>query len=73
MHFMPSLYTEVRFLAKLVNARYLSPINLTVSGDGKRLYVVAQESNALLIVDAERNKVINKIGVGEPASFSYTQ
>ena len=50
--------------AKLVNARYLSPINLTVSGDGKRLYVVAQESDALLIVDAEKNKVINKIGVG---------
>ena len=52
------------FISKLVNARYISPINLTVSGDGKRLYVVAQESNALLIVDAERNKVINKIGVG---------
>ena len=50
--------------AKLINARYLSPINLTVSEDGKRLYVVAQESNALLIVDAENNKVINKIGVG---------
>jgi YVTN family beta-propeller protein len=51
-------------VSKLVNARYLSPINLTVSGDGKRLYVVAQESNALLIVDAGSNKVINKIGVG---------
>lgn len=50
--------------AKLVNSRYLSPINLSVSEDGKRLYVVAQESNALLIVDAERNKVIDKIGVG---------
>ena len=50
--------------AKLVNTRYLSPINLAVSGDGKRLYVVAQESNALLIVDAGNNKVINKIGVG---------
>ena len=51
-------------VAKLVNARYLSPINLTVSEDGKRLYVVAQESNALLIVDVARNKVISKIGVG---------
>ncbi len=50
--------------AKFVNARYLSPINLTVSGDGKRLYVVAQESNALLIVDAEKNNVINRISVG---------
>ena len=51
-------------VAKLVNARYLSPINLTVSEDGKRLYVVAQESNALLIVDAESKKVINRIGAG---------
>ncbi len=51
-------------VSKLVNARYLSPINITVSGDGKRLYVVAQESNAMLIVDAGSNKVINTIGVG---------
>jgi YVTN family beta-propeller protein len=51
-------------IAKLVNARYLSPINVTVSADGKRLFVVAQESNALLIVDTGRNKVINKIAVG---------
>ena len=52
-------------VSKLVNARYLSPINLTISADGKRLYVIAQESNALLIVDAGINKVINKIGVGD--------
>jgi YVTN family beta-propeller protein len=51
-------------VSKLVNARYLSPINLTISADGKRIYVVAQESNALVIVDAERKKVLNKIGVG---------
>ena len=50
--------------SKLVNIKYLSPINLTVSGDGKRLYVIAQESNTLLVVDAESNKVTNKIDVG---------
>lgn len=60
------LYTQKTGLAaKLINARYLSPINLTVSGDGKKLYVVAQENNSLLIVDTEKNKVIKKIGVGE--------
>jgi YVTN family beta-propeller protein len=60
------LYTQKTGLAaKLINARYLSPINLTVSGDGKRLYVVAQESNSLLIVDTENNKVIKKISVGD--------
>ncbi len=52
------------FISKLVNARYLSPINVTVSADGKRLFAVAQESNELLIVDAAGNKVITKIGVG---------
>jgi YVTN family beta-propeller protein len=51
-------------VSKLVNTRYLSPIDLSVSGDGKRLYVVAQESNSLLVVDAETNKVINIIEVG---------
>ena len=51
-------------VSKLVNTRYLSPIDLSVSGDGKKLYVVAQESNSLLVIDAETNKVINKIEVG---------
>ena len=50
---------------KLINADYLSPFNLAVSGDGNRLYVVAQEANALLVVDPVSQKVINKIMVGE--------
>ena len=51
-------------VAKLVNSRYFSPINLAVSGDGKKLYIIAQESNSLLVADAETNKVIKKIDVG---------
>jgi YVTN family beta-propeller protein len=51
-------------VSKLINANYLSPFNLAVSGDGKRLYVVAQEANALLVVDPEKQKVLNKIQVG---------
>jgi len=51
-------------IAKMVNKEYNSPINLAVSKDGSRLYVVAQESNELITVDAEQNKVINKIEVG---------
>lgn len=59
------LYSQTTGIAaKLINADYLSPINLAVSADGKRLYVVAQEANALLIVDADNNKVVNRIGVG---------
>ncbi|HAQ17859.1 MAG TPA: hypothetical protein DCR40_01345 [Prolixibacteraceae bacterium] len=52
-------------IAKMVNEDYLSPINLAVSKDGSRLYVVAQEGNALITVDADQEKVINKIEVGE--------
>ncbi len=52
------------FISKLVNRKYLSPFNLAVSKDGNRLYVVAQESDALLVVDAANHKVLNKIGVG---------
>ena len=59
------IYTQKSgFISKLVNRKYLSPINLAVSKDGKRLYVVAQEANALLVVNAESHKVMNKIGVG---------
>jgi hypothetical protein len=37
----------------LVNAEYYSPFNLAVSKNGKMLFVVAEEGNALLIVNAE--------------------
>jgi YVTN family beta-propeller protein len=58
------LYTQKSgLLAKIVNRKYLSPFNLAVSNDGK-LYVVAQESDALLVVDAGTKKVLDKIKVG---------
>jgi YVTN family beta-propeller protein len=52
-------------VAKLVNEDYYSPLNMAVSKDGDRLYVVAQDGNALLVVDPENRKVLNKIKVGE--------
>jgi YVTN family beta-propeller protein len=59
------LYTQKDgLLAKLVNRKYLSPFNLAVSKDGNRLYVVAQESDKLLVVDAGSKKVLDKITVG---------
>jgi YVTN family beta-propeller protein len=51
-------------ISKIVNAHYYSPFNLAVSNDGKNLYVVAEEGNALLVVDTEKNKVTNEIKVG---------
>jgi len=51
-------------VSKLVNADYLSPINLTVSKDGNSIYVVAQDGNAVLVINAQTGKVIKKIKVG---------
>ncbi|HQG78593.1 MAG TPA: beta-propeller fold lactonase family protein [Bacteroidales bacterium] len=59
------LYTQkTGLISKLINADYYSPFNLALSNDGKRLYVVAEESNTLLVVDTEKRKVTNKIKVG---------
>jgi YVTN family beta-propeller protein len=52
------------FIAKLINEEYLSPLNLTLSPKGDKLYVVAQEANELLEVDIFSNSVTNKIKVG---------
>ncbi len=51
-------------LSKITNANYYSPFNLTPSPDGKFLYVVAEEGNALLVVNTEKNKVTKEIKVG---------
>ena len=54
-----------RFVTRLINKKYVSPFNLVVSRDGKRLYVVAQEANSMLVVDAENKTVLKRIKVGE--------
>ncbi len=43
---------------------YLSPINLKLSTDGQTLFVVCEESNALLTVDTKTGAVTNKVSVG---------
>ena len=59
------LYTSTnKLVSKLINADYYSPFNLAVSKNGNRLYVVAQDADELLVVDADNNKVLNKIKVG---------
>src|SRR5512140_1244751 len=54
-----------KLIRKFTNARYYSPFNLAVSKDGSKLYVVAEEGDALLIADTRENKVIHKIQVGK--------
>jgi YVTN family beta-propeller protein len=61
-------------ISKLVNRDYLSPINLAVSKDGSKLYVVLQEANALQVIDPKQQKVLNKIMVGDqPHSIVLSQ
>jgi YVTN family beta-propeller protein len=52
-------------ISKLVNRDYYSPFKMAVSKDGRRLYVVAQDGNALMVVDPELRKVLNIIKVGD--------
>lgn len=60
------VYTQQdNLIAKLINETYVSPYNLAVSEDGNRLFVVGQESDELLVVDAETRKVMHKLPVGE--------
>ncbi|NQU53355.1 MAG: beta-propeller fold lactonase family protein [Bacteroidetes bacterium] len=54
-----------KFISKIINADYYSPFNIAVSKNGNRLYVVAQDSDELMVVDPEKNKVVDKIAVGE--------
>jgi YVTN family beta-propeller protein len=49
---------------QITNTEYYSPFNLAVSKNGERIYVVAEEGDALLVVDVSKNKVIKKIKVG---------
>ncbi len=60
------LYTSKnKFVSKMINLDYYSPFNLAVSNDGKKLYVIAQDTDELMVVDTEKKKVLGKINVGE--------
>ncbi|MEZ5070860.1 MAG: beta-propeller fold lactonase family protein [Bacteroidales bacterium] len=60
------IYTQKdNFIARMMNETYVSPYNLAVSDDGNRLFVIGQESNELVVVDASSRKVLEKIAVGD--------
>jgi YVTN family beta-propeller protein len=44
--------------------RYLSPIEMAFSADGRFLYVVCQDSDEIRVVDVPSGKVVNDIPVG---------
>ncbi len=60
------IYTQQdNFLARMQHETYVSPYNLAISEDGNRLYVIAQESNELVVVDPGAGELLRKIEVGE--------
>jgi YVTN family beta-propeller protein len=44
--------------------RYLSPIEMALSPDGRLLYVVCQDNDEVRVVDAHANKVVGVVTVG---------
>ncbi len=44
---------------------YKSPIQMAISGDGRRLFVVCEKANALQVVDTKRKKVLAEVPVGK--------
>jgi len=46
-------------------ARYLSPVALQISPDGHRLYVVCEDSDAVLVVDTTTQRVAGRAEVGK--------
>ena len=57
--------TKNEYISKLVNEDYLSPLNLTVSGDGNHLFVVAQDGDAVLKLDTRTREIVAKTVVGD--------
>lgn len=50
--------------SSIVKERYLSPIEMAFSPDGRLLYVVCQDSDEVRVVDAQSTKVVATIPVG---------
>jgi YVTN family beta-propeller protein len=50
--------------ATSVKERYLSPIEMAFSQDGRLLFVVCQDSDEVRVLDVQSGKVIRKVAVG---------
>src|ERR1035438_4249141 len=48
----------------LTRERYLSPIEMALSADGRQLYVVCQDSDEVRVVDLASAKVVARVPVG---------
>ena len=54
-----------KLITKLINSDYYSPFNLAVDQNSKWMYVVAQDTDEILVVDLETKVVVTKISVGK--------
>jgi YVTN family beta-propeller protein len=55
---------EPKKAANLPKERYLSPIEMAFSGDGRLLFVVCQDGDEVRILDVQSGKILQKIAVG---------
>lgn len=61
------------FLDRASPPRYHTPLNLAAAPDGHFLYVTAQSSNSLLVIDLRQGRLVRAIPVGErPHSVALT-
>ena len=51
--------------ASEADLRYLSPVALQISPNGQRLYVVCEDSDAMLVVDTRTQRVVARAEVGK--------
>jgi YVTN family beta-propeller protein len=66
--------TPARQSSALPKERYLSPIEMTISQDGRLLYVVCEGSDELRVVDLVSRTVIRSIAVGHsPRGIAMSQ
>jgi len=55
------------------NLRYLSPVDLKLSPDGQRLYVVCEDSDSVLAVNTSTGEVVARVQVGDkPKSMAIS-
>src|SRR5579862_5322367 len=60
--------------AAALRERYLSPIEMAFSPDGRSLYAVCQDSDEVRVLDAESGKVVASIPVGHvPRGIAISQ
>lgn len=59
-------YAKVDSLVnRIAPPRYITPMNIAISSDGKQLYITAQDKGALLIVDANERRILREVEVGQ--------